>query len=766
MNLRNNKFKKFKQITKQAFSRLGSIDLSFSHNNTITSGLYDSPPAVALRWIKNHELSTGGIRVHSTHINAYPEVTGYLIPTLLEYGEKELAKRLANWLICIQRANGSFTDHNGRSYIFDTGQVLRGLLEIAELLPDALESAERAADYLCRQILNNGGKGFCQSYAGHIPESVHLYVLQPLFKAANILSRPDFQQAAERCLDYYCQSPDTLRQENLTHYLGYELEALIDLDRGDLAANVLEDLKQLQADDGSLRGKDGVIWICTPGLAQLAICWYKLGECESADRAMRWLEAHQLPSGGFFGSCGRGADYFPDAEISWAVKFYLDAHKLQVLASFAGRFEKILFSEVSVTDGRAQAISEIVQSCDRVIEMGCGKGRFLKMLRQIYPDIHCAGLDISPELLAQMPEEIERIGGSLESVQCPDNSFDVVFSVEAIEHSANPEAAVAEMIRVARPGGWVCVIDKQHSHWGRKVCPSWERWPDADGLKRLIGKGCDRVSADPVAYNNMSASDGLMVAWRGKKRSRLTGSQWRSVLTSPLSRKTMIKRLRENHISEWGQVILQATSLNAKVLEVGCGTGEISLHLAQAGRRTFALDIEIGNLKLIQNCADDLGVMIKTIQADATRPLPFADNEFCCTWSSGLLEHFSKDEIKAMLREQVRITSKTVIAIVPNAASVAYRAGKTNREKQGNWQYGLEIPILSLREEFGAVGINSVVEFTVGAKQSLSFLPEKHPLRKTLSNWMQGMSAVELQDCHQGYLLVSIGQKRQGTLRC
>jgi hypothetical protein len=44
---------------------------------------------------------------------------------------------------------------------------------------------------------------------------------------------------------------------------------------------------------------------------------------------MKWLDEHQMPSGGFLGSYGPKATYFPNAEISWAAKFYLDASLLR-----------------------------------------------------------------------------------------------------------------------------------------------------------------------------------------------------------------------------------------------------------------------------------------------------------------------------------------------------------------------------------------------------------------------------------------------------
>jgi malonyl-CoA O-methyltransferase len=288
-------------------------------------------PARALHWVHRNELTTGGIRVHSRHAAAYAEVTGYLIPTLLGCGETELAVRCTKWLISVQAADGSYADPNqGLPYIFDTGQVLRGLLATIDIVPRTAASARRAAEYLCRRAVDGGRAGFDVRYPDTDPKSTHLYVLPPLFQAATLFGEPRYAEIAERCLEHYCRRPDALRIETLTHFLAYEIEALIDLGRKDLAMPVLNQLGCLQRNDGSLRGEGGQEWVCTPGLAQIAVCWYKIGQRRPADKALAWIEAHQLWCGGFYGSYGPRASYFPDVVPAWAVKFYLDAHRLRL----------------------------------------------------------------------------------------------------------------------------------------------------------------------------------------------------------------------------------------------------------------------------------------------------------------------------------------------------------------------------------------------------------------------------------------------------
>jgi hypothetical protein len=89
-------------------------------------------------WIKTQELPTGGLAAWPGH-KAYPEVTGYLIPTLLDYGEDVLAGRLGDWLESIQNPDGSYPGIDGIPAPFDTAAVVEGLRALGR------ESAEQKA---------------------------------------------------------------------------------------------------------------------------------------------------------------------------------------------------------------------------------------------------------------------------------------------------------------------------------------------------------------------------------------------------------------------------------------------------------------------------------------------------------------------------------------------------------------------------------------------------------------------------------------------
>jgi len=79
-----------------------------------------------IAWLKINEHPGGGIRCWGDGA-AYPEVTGYLIPTLLNYGDGYLVERCINWLLSIQQPCGAFPGMDEKLYTFDNGAIVEGL---------------------------------------------------------------------------------------------------------------------------------------------------------------------------------------------------------------------------------------------------------------------------------------------------------------------------------------------------------------------------------------------------------------------------------------------------------------------------------------------------------------------------------------------------------------------------------------------------------------------------------------------------------------
>jgi malonyl-CoA O-methyltransferase len=498
----------------------------------------------AIGWLLAHHLPGGGLAVSHLQPEGYPEVTGYTLPTLLDCGERGPALDLARWLVAVQREDGGFhaPDGLGESYAFDVGQVLRGFLAVLDLWPDVEDATRRAAEWLLGTLDPAGvlrplpGSAWSRRYGWRVSEDIHLYVLPPLMEAGRRLGETRYIDAAERSLRYYVQKPDLVEFRYLTHFFGYVLEALVDLGRDDLAREGLAQIIRAQRADGNVPGLPGAGWVCSPGSLQLAIVGYKLGLTTFADAVLDSTRRLQEPTGGFRGSYGPGAAYARDGELSWACKYFLDACHWRIRTSFAAQRERFRRAH-DPADGRVPAVLANLGDLTgkRLLDVGCGRGQFLRLLHERYPGAELWGVDIAQELLDALPSEINRRRASMLNLPFPDGSFDAVLCVEALEHAVRIQQAVDELGRVLKPGGRLVIIDKDLSQLGALPIESWEQWFSPRDLSGLLTRQCVSVSHAPVA--GVNGGQPLLVIWRATRSAQpavlSTATHPRTRATSP-----------------------------------------------------------------------------------------------------------------------------------------------------------------------------------------------------------------------------------------
>lgn len=96
----------------------------------------------------------------------------------------------------------------------------------------------------------------------------------------------------------------------------------------------------------------------------------------------------------------------------------------------------------------------------RVLDIGCGDGLDLLIFQRLGYR-HICGLDISERLLQRI-DGFDNICADAHHMPIESHSFDVVFGDNIIHH-LNAEESLAEIKRILRPGGELCLIEPASS---------------------------------------------------------------------------------------------------------------------------------------------------------------------------------------------------------------------------------------------------------------------------------------------------------------
>ena len=95
-----------------------------------------------------------------------------------------------------------------------------------------------------------------------------------------------------------------------------------------------------------------------------------------------------------------------------------------------------------------------------ILEVGYGPGYFLRCVEKWFPQSEIYGLDIDKSLLEFAAKHIKKaklISHDGQMLPFPDNTFDIVCSLQVIEHLEKPESFLAESNRILKVDGFLII---------------------------------------------------------------------------------------------------------------------------------------------------------------------------------------------------------------------------------------------------------------------------------------------------------------------
>jgi hypothetical protein len=343
----------------------------------------------ALDWLVRAHQATGGQGISRAYGLAwrrtfrcrgwqpsYPEVTGYIIPTLFaaarRLGRPDLAERAesaARWEISIQLSSGAVragvVGDPDAPAVFNTGQVILGWLAAwTETGDGSFADAARAAGHFLVAMLD--ADGHWRRGNSHLAlVDATLYNTRTSWALAEAGVRLDdsrFIDAAARSL----RAAAALQASNgwlprcclsdpaapLLHTLAYAIRGLLEGGRLlgdsaliDAAGHAARELAATVRPNGSMPGRyrrdwsPAVSWSCLTGQAQMANNWMRLAYItgksewlEPVPRILQFLKRTQNRTsadaglrGGIKGAWPVGGDYGQYEVVAWGTKFFADA---------------------------------------------------------------------------------------------------------------------------------------------------------------------------------------------------------------------------------------------------------------------------------------------------------------------------------------------------------------------------------------------------------------------------------------------------------
>lgn len=161
--------------------------------------------------------------------------------------------------------------------------------------------------------------------------------------------------------------------------------------------------------------------------------------------------------------------------------------KAQALAEFerwSRSYDRSLLQRLLFEPTHRVLLSHLTRADRRILDIGCGTGKFLAMVAERFPEVELVGLDLCPGMLRRAQPRCERFGlqvrlvrGDSAHLPFEDCQFDVITCSHSFHHYPDQQRVICEMYRVLRPNGRVLIVDGDRDGWWGwfiyDLCVTW-----------------------------------------------------------------------------------------------------------------------------------------------------------------------------------------------------------------------------------------------------------------------------------------------------
>jgi len=100
----------------------------------------------------------------------------------------------------------------------------------------------------------------------------------------------------------------------------------------------------------------------------------------------------------------------------------------------------------------------------RALDVGCGPGTYLALLRERHPSVRAVGVDLSLGMAKEARQHAPVVNGDAALLPLRDGVVDRVLAPHMLYHCPDIPAAIADLRRVLKPGGSLIAVTNAHDH--------------------------------------------------------------------------------------------------------------------------------------------------------------------------------------------------------------------------------------------------------------------------------------------------------------